>query len=168
MCTHMHTPTPTHTHPHTPTHTVCLRLYNVCVSVCACACVCLCMHVCVCLMCVCLAFRVMLNGMTKVATPLLTSSSNLGRPIGAPRVFFNSKYLLPRLFMCSMLYTTTGASIVFVLVAEKISSHIAQCPQSLDWEWVAVPNYSWLQSKVCIMIVSLRYCKLLLIAASLY
>ena len=37
--------------------------------------------------CVCLAFRVMLNGMTKVATPLLASSSSLGRPIGAPRVF---------------------------------------------------------------------------------
>ena len=35
----------------------------------------------------------MLNGMTKVATPLLASSSSLGRPIGAPRVF-NSKYLL--------------------------------------------------------------------------
>ena len=42
---------------------------------------------CVCLMCVCLAFRVMLNGMTKVATPLLASSSSLGRPIDAPRVF---------------------------------------------------------------------------------
>ena len=41
----------------------------------------------------CLAFRVMLNGMTKVATPLLASSSSLGRPIGAPRLF-NSKYLL--------------------------------------------------------------------------
>ena len=41
----------------------------------------------------CLAIRVMLNGMTKVATPLLASSSSLGRPIGAPRVF-NSKYLL--------------------------------------------------------------------------
>ena len=38
-------------------------------------------------MCVCLAFRVMLNGMTKVATPLLASSSSLGCPIGAPRVF---------------------------------------------------------------------------------
>ena len=37
--------------------------------------------------CVCLAFRVMLNGMTEVATPLLASSSSLGRPIGAPRVF---------------------------------------------------------------------------------
>ena len=37
--------------------------------------------------CVCLAFRVILNGMTKVATPLLASSSSLGRPIGAPRVF---------------------------------------------------------------------------------
>ena len=49
--------------------------------------VCLCMHVCGCLMCVCLAFRVMLNGITKVATPLLASSSSLGRPIGAPRVF---------------------------------------------------------------------------------
>ena len=47
----------------------------------------LCMHVCVCLMCVCLAFRVMLNGMTKVATPLLASSLSLGRPIGVPRVF---------------------------------------------------------------------------------
>ena len=45
------------------------------------------MHVCVCLMCVCLAFRVMLNGMTKVATPLLASSSSLGHPISAPRVF---------------------------------------------------------------------------------
>ena len=68
MCTHMHT----HTH-------------NVCV----------CVYVCVCMMCVgasvyacvCLAFRVMLNGMTKVATQLLASSSSLGRPIGAPRVF---------------------------------------------------------------------------------
>ena len=29
----------------------------------------------------------MLNGMTKVATPLLASSLSLGRPIGAPRVF---------------------------------------------------------------------------------
>ena len=48
---------------------------------------CLCMHVCVCLMCVCLAFRVMLNGMTKVTTPLLASSLSLGRPISAPRVF---------------------------------------------------------------------------------
>ena len=47
---------------------VCLHLYDVCGCVCACACVCLCMHVCVCLMCVCLAFRVMLNGMIKVAT----------------------------------------------------------------------------------------------------
>ena len=71
---------------------VCLHLYDVCGCVCACACVCLCMHVCVCLMCVCLAFRVMLNGMIKVATVLLVSSSSLGRPIGAPRVF-NSKYL---------------------------------------------------------------------------
>ena len=44
-------------------------------------------------MCVCLAFRVMLNGITKVATPLLASSSSFGRPIGAPRVFFNLKYL---------------------------------------------------------------------------
>ena len=43
--------------------------------------------------CVCLALRVMLNGMTKVATPLLASSSSLGCPIGAPRFFFNSKYL---------------------------------------------------------------------------
>ena len=34
-----------------------------------------------------LAFRVMLNGMTKVAIPLLASSSSLGRPIGAPRAF---------------------------------------------------------------------------------
>ena len=58
-------------------------------------CVCVCMYVCVCMMCVgvsvyacvCLAFRVMLNGMTKVATPLLASSSRLGRPIGAPRAF---------------------------------------------------------------------------------
>ena len=58
-----------------------------CVGVSVRACGCLCMHVCVCLMCVCLAFRVMLNGMTKVATPLLASSSSLGRPIGAPRVF---------------------------------------------------------------------------------
>ena len=33
-------------------------------------------------MCVCLAFRVMLNGMTEVATPLLAGSSSLGRPIG--------------------------------------------------------------------------------------
>ena len=66
---------------------VCLHLYDVCGCVCACACVCLCMHVCVCLMCVCVAFRVMLNGMTKVDTPLLASSSSLGRPIGAPRVF---------------------------------------------------------------------------------
>ena len=45
------------------------------------------MHVCVCLICVYLAFRVMLNDMTKVSTPLLASSSSLGRPIGAPRVF---------------------------------------------------------------------------------
>ena len=37
--------------------------------------------------CVCVAFRVVLNGITKVATPLLASSSSLGRPIGAPRVF---------------------------------------------------------------------------------
>ena len=89
-----------HTHAHTYTHTthvVCVYVF-VCmmcvgVSACACAYVCLCMHVCVCLMCVCLAFRVMLNGMTKVATPLLASSSSLGRPIGTPRVFFNSKYL---------------------------------------------------------------------------
>ena len=72
---------------------VCLHLYDVCGCVCACACVCLCMHVCVCLMRVCLAFRVMLNGMIKVATVLLASSSSLGRPIGAigpigtPRVF---------------------------------------------------------------------------------
>ena len=43
-------------------------------------------------MCVCLAFRVILNDMTKVAIPLLASSSSLGRPIGTPRVF-NSKYL---------------------------------------------------------------------------
>ena len=63
----------------------CLHLYDVCG--CVCACVCLCMHVCVCLMCVCLAFRVMLNGMTKVATPLLARSLSLGRPIGAARVF---------------------------------------------------------------------------------
>ena len=77
-----------HTHAHTYTHTtrvcvcVCLCLYDVCGCVCACTCAyeCLCMHVCVCLMCVCLAFRVMLNGMTKVATPLLASSSSLGRP----------------------------------------------------------------------------------------
>ncbi len=44
--------------------------------------------------------------------------------------------------MCSMLYTTTGVSTVFVLVDEKIPSQVAQCPQSLDWEWVAVANYS--------------------------
>ena len=75
--------------------------------------VCLCMHVCGCLMCVCLAFRVMLNGMTKVATPLLASSSSLGRPIGAPRVFFNSKYLFffflffPPNF-CALLALNTG------------------------------------------------------------
>ena len=86
MYTHMHT----HTHIQ---HMLCVCVY-VCVcmmcvgvSACACAYVCLCMHVCICLMCVCLAFRVMLNGMTKVATPLLASSSSLGRPIGAPRVF---------------------------------------------------------------------------------
>ena len=79
-----------------------------CVCVCVCVNVCICMmcvgvsvHVCVCLMCVCLAFRVMLNGMTKVATPLLASSSSLGRPIGAARVF-NSKYLFHRgVILCS-------------------------------------------------------------------
>ena len=65
---------------------------RVCVCVCVCLCVCVCVSVCVCLMCVCVcqAFRVMLNGMkkvAKVATPLLTSSSSLGRPIGAPQVF---------------------------------------------------------------------------------
>ena len=49
----------------------CVRLFDVCVSI---------------------AFRVMLNGMTKVATPLLASSSSLGHPISAARVF-NSKYL---------------------------------------------------------------------------
>ena len=84
MCTHIHT----HTHTHHMLCVclcdvcvcVCLHLYDVCGCVCACACVCLCMHVCVCLMCVCLAFRVMLNGMTKVDTPLLASSSSLGRP----------------------------------------------------------------------------------------
>ena len=90
MCTHMHT----------HTHNMCAW---VCVGVCGCVgvmCVgvsvrvrCLCMNVCVCLICVCLAFRVMLNDMTKVSTPLLASSSSLGRPVGAPRVFFNSKYL---------------------------------------------------------------------------
>ena len=37
-------------------------------------------------MCVCLAFRVMLNDMTKVATPLLASSSSLGAPL-APHEF---------------------------------------------------------------------------------
>ena len=64
-----------------------------------CVCVCVCMfasvYMCVSLyayvhpfdVCVCLAFRVMLNGMTKVDTPLLVCSSSLGRPIGAPRVF---------------------------------------------------------------------------------
>ena len=65
-----------------------------CVSVC----VSMCVYVCVCMMCVgvsvyacvrlfdcvCLAFRVMLNGITKVATPLLASSLSLGC---APRVF---------------------------------------------------------------------------------
>ena len=44
-------------------------------------------YACVRLFDVCLAFRVMLNGMTKVATPSLAGSSSLGRPIGAPRVF---------------------------------------------------------------------------------
>ena len=92
-----HVHTHAHTHIHT-THVVCVCVCVMCVCVyvcicmmcgCVCACVwvCLCMHVFVCLMCVCLAFRVMLNGMTKVATPLLASSSSLGRPIGAPRVF---------------------------------------------------------------------------------
>ena len=66
---------------------VCLCQYDVGGCVCACGWVCLCMHVCVCLVCVCLAFSVMLNGMTKVVTPLLASSLSLGRPIGAPRVF---------------------------------------------------------------------------------
>ena len=50
-------------------------------------------------MCVCLAFREMLNGMTKVATPLLASRSSLGRPIGAHE-FFNSKYLFSLVFCC--------------------------------------------------------------------
>ena len=79
---HVHT----HAHTHT-THVVCVCLCDVCVCVClclydvygcvcACAWVCLCIHVCVCLMCVYLAFRVMLNGMTKVATLLLASSSS--------------------------------------------------------------------------------------------
>ena len=42
-------------------------------------------------MCVCLAFRVMLNGMIKVVTLLLASSSSL-----APHKFFNLKYLFLR------------------------------------------------------------------------
>ena len=57
--------------------------------VCLCVCVGVSVYACVRLfdVCVCLAFRVMLNGMIKVATVLLASSSSLGRPIGAPRVF---------------------------------------------------------------------------------
>ena len=58
----------------------------------------MCVCVCVC-MCVCLAFRVMQNGMTKVATPLLASSTGVGHPIGAPRFFYNSKYFLWNVFI---------------------------------------------------------------------
>ena len=49
-------------------------------------CMCVSVYACVRLfdVCVCVAFRVMLNGMTKVDTPLLASSSSLGHPIGAP------------------------------------------------------------------------------------
>ena len=54
------------------------------------------MHVCVCLMCVYLVFRVMLNDMTKVATPLLASSSSLGHPFGVPRVFLTWNTCLPK------------------------------------------------------------------------
>ena len=87
-----------------------------CVCACACSCVCLCMHVCVCLMCVCLAFRVMLNGMTKVATPLLPSSSSLGRPISVPRNFeleilVDTRVLHPMApsYCCTSLATDPGS-----------------------------------------------------------
>ena len=69
--------------------------------------------------------------------------------------------------MCSMLYTTTGASIVFVLVAEKNSSHIAVstiiglgmgCSAQLQ----LAPEQGLHYDSV------LAQCKLLLIAASLY
>ena len=47
-------------------------------------------YACVCLfdVCVCLAFRVMLNGMTKVATPLLANSSRFWGAPSAPHKFF--------------------------------------------------------------------------------
>ena len=70
---------------------------------------------CVCLICVCLAFRVMLNDMTKVSTPLLASSSSLGRPIGAPRVFLTRNTCL--YFYCkNKLYQYI--MVIMVLVTE--------------------------------------------------
>ena len=120
MCTHMHT------HTHNTTYVVCgcvcLHLYDVCGCVCACACVCLCMHVCVCLMCVCLAFRVMLNGMTKLATPLLASSSSLGRRIGAPRVFF-----LTRNTCCILLTQLSYLTLILLQVPSLETDSVIIC-----------------------------------------
>ena len=57
--------------------------------VCLCVCVWVSVYACVHLFDVCVSSisSDAKHGMTKVATPLLASSSSLGRPIGAPRVF---------------------------------------------------------------------------------
>ena len=92
---------------------VCIIASVWCVWVCLCVCVwvCLCMHMCVCLMRVCLAFRVMLNGMTKVATLFLASSSSgwscnrcLLSQVGYQRFQTSHIWIIASKQICSSLY----------------------------------------------------------------
>ena len=105
---------------------VCVCVCMMCVGVCACACGCLCMHVCVCLMCVCLAFRVMLNGMTKLATPLLASSSSLGRQ-SAPHEFFLTRST------CSSVVVRISGRLIVSLNALLQLDQLVQLVTTTNW-----------------------------------